>query len=110
MIRVLLAIVFALAMAGPEMHACPIHSGGPGGDAAASHHQDQSSHQKGGHCTCPQPCCPSAVRAVLPPPTALWRAPAQTIRADDPDRSTSVLLPLRKHLLPLALAPPLALA
>jgi len=109
-----LALVFSLAMAGPETHACPIHSSVPGAPGApgapVSHHQDQNSHQKAGHCTCPQACCPPGVGAALPTRPAAWVARPPAVRVADAVHSTSVLLPVRKHLLPFALAPPLALA
>jgi hypothetical protein len=108
MIRVLLTVIFVLAVAGPETHACPIHSSLPG--APVSHHQDQNSHQKAGHCTCPQACCPTAVRTALAVHATSWLASVPAVQFVDPGSSTSVLLAARKHLLPLALAPPLALA
>src|SRR6266576_649191 len=103
-VTAVLALVFSLAMAGSETHACPVHSSVP-----ASHHQEQS-HKKTAHCTCPQACCPSHVSTLLAPPPVAGSLRAPAVRFIEVDRSTSVVLPVRKHLLPLALAPPLALA
>jgi len=107
-VRLVLALVFGLAVAGPETHACPVHSGVLG--APVSHHGDQSSHQKAAHCTCPQACCPTGVRAALPVHAASWLGSVPAVQFVDPVSATSVLLGARKHLLPLALAPPRALA
>jgi len=111
MTRLLLAVVFTLAMAGPETHACPIHSNIPG--SADAHHQDQGAggghHQKASHCTCPQACCPPGVGAALPVATA-WIAPHSIIQVAEASVWTSPLLPARKHILPLALGPPPPLA
>ena len=109
MMRLVLALVFTLAMAGPETHACPIHSKIPG--AADAHHQDQGGghHEKASHCTCPQACCPPGVTAVLSPGTT-WIAPNSVVQVAEADLWTSPLLSARKHILPLALAPPPPLA
>jgi len=99
------ALVFSLAMAGPETHGCPLHGAVQG--VPASHHQGQSSHQKPTHCTCPQACCPTACSAVVSPPTVIWSARIPAIRFFDADRmAPAPLLATRKHLLPPALAPP----
>jgi hypothetical protein len=105
-LRVVLALVFGLAMAGPETHACPVHS------AAPAHHQDGGGggHQKAGHCTCPQACCPAGVSVSIPQATSSWTAIPLPAVGIDVEASRPLLLPARKHLLPLALAPPLALA
>src|ERR1700752_692565 len=104
--RVVLALVFGLAMAGPETHACPVDSATP----APQHHDSGDNHQGAAHCTCPQACCPPGVHGVLAPSTTTWQAATGSILAATTDRATSVLLPRRKHVLPLALAPPLAVA
>jgi hypothetical protein len=103
MTRLLLALVFTLAMAGPETHACTIHTNIPG--TAGAHHQDQGHHQKASQCTCPQACCPPAVNAVLAP-AAAWIAPHSIVHVAEANAWTSPLLSARKHILPLALAPP----
>jgi len=99
-LRVVLALVFGLAMAGPETHACPVHS------AAPAHHQDGGHQQKAGHCTCPQACCPAGVAVSMPTPTARWTAVPLPVVVFEVQASHPLLLPVRKHLLPLALAPP----
>jgi len=100
-LRVVLALVFGLAMAGPETHACPVHS------AAPAHHQDGGHQQKAGHCTCPQACCPVAVSLSIPPTVSSWSATPLPVIAVDVDVDRSTILPSRKRLLPFALAPPL---
>jgi hypothetical protein len=105
-VRVLLALVFGLAMAGPEMHACPLHSATPAG-----HHQDASSHQDTGEssdalCTCPQACCPTAVNVSLPTPPAGWIAAARPVLTVGLESIQALVLPSRTHFLPFALAPP----
>src|SRR6185436_4736829 len=67
-LRLLLVLVFGLAMVGPETHACPIHDQGP------THHQHSSSQHQRAHCTCPQACCPAGVSVSIPTPTASWTA------------------------------------
>jgi len=103
-LRVVLALAFGLAMAGPETHACPVHS------AAPAHHQDGGGHQKAGHCTCPQACCPTGVSVSIPLTTSTWTAVPLPVVVSDVEASRPQLLPSRKRLLPFALAPPLALA
>jgi hypothetical protein len=100
-VRVVLALVFGLAMAGPETHACPVHS------AAPAHHQDGGHQQKAGHCTCPQVCCPAGVSVVIPTTVSSWSAAPLPVIAVDVDTDRSTVLPSRKRLLPFALAPPL---
>jgi len=101
LVTALLALTFALAMAGPETHACPVHS------AAPAHHQDGGSHQqKAGHCTCPQACCPAGVAVSMPTTPASWTAVPLPVVVVDVEASRPLLLPSRKHLLPFALAPP----
>jgi len=99
--RVVLALVFGLAMAGPETHACPVHS------AAPAHHQDGGHQQKAGHCTCPQACCPAGVAVSMPATTASWTAVPLPVVVVAVEASRPLLLPSRTHLLPFALAPPL---
>ncbi len=101
-VRIVLALAFGLAMAGPETHACPIHSAAP---AAPTHHQ--GSHQQSkAHCTCPQACCPAAACAAAPPAPATLKPAPNPLVVLDPDLLQSLVLPPRKHVLPLALAPP----
>ncbi|PYO92865.1 MAG: hypothetical protein DMD62_11925 [Gemmatimonadetes bacterium] len=98
-LRIVLALLFGLAMVGPETHACPIHS------AAPAHHQGSHQHSKAG-CTCPQACCPAAAPAALPATASVWNAAPRQVRVIDPDLLNSIVLPSRKHILPIALAPP----
>ncbi|HET8713763.1 MAG TPA: hypothetical protein VFM23_08805 [Gemmatimonadales bacterium] len=99
--RVLIALLFGLAVAGPETHACPVHSASPG------HHQDAGgSHHSKGLCTCPQACCPSAVSVSLPAPQLGWTASLGPILMVSLDNRHDVVLPSRTHLLPFALPPP----
>jgi len=99
-IRIVLALIFGLAMAGPETHACPVHSATP------AHHQDSGGHQKAGHCTCPQACCPAGASVSIPKTTSNWSASPLPVIAVDIDRARPGLLPSRKRFLPFALAPP----
>jgi hypothetical protein len=99
-LRIVLVLVFGLAMAGPETHACPVHN------AAPAHHQDGGHQQKAGHCTCPQACCPASVGVPIPTTNSSWTAVPLPVAVVDVEASRSPLLPSRKHLLPLALAPP----
>jgi hypothetical protein len=104
-VRVVLALVFGLAMAGPETHACPVHSDAP----VAGHHQGAGGgggHQEKAHCTCPQACCPTAQTVSLPPPEARWVAASAPVLAVDLESVHPVVLLARKHFLPFALAPP----
>ncbi|HWC73804.1 MAG TPA: hypothetical protein VG454_07685 [Gemmatimonadales bacterium] len=104
-VRVVLALVFSLAMAGPESHACPIHGGHQG--VPASHHQSRNDHHKSSHCTCPQACCPAACTPALVVPPVIWSARIPAVRFFDADRAAPApLLATRKHLLPPAIAPP----
>jgi hypothetical protein len=101
-LRVVLALVFGLAMAGPETHACPVHT------AAPAHHQDGGGgHQKTSHCTCPQACCPAGVSLSIPTTVSSWSAAPLPVIVVDVDADRSTVLPSRKRLLPFALAPPL---
>ena len=99
-VRVVLALVFGLAMAGPETHACPVHS------AALAHHQDGGHQQKAGHCTCPQACCPAGFSVSIPTTVASWSAVPLPVVAVDVGADRETVLPSRKRLLPFALAPP----
>jgi len=101
-LRVILALVFGLAVAGPEAHACPVHSA----THAPAHHQDAGGHQKTPHCTCPQPCCPTALGAVLPA-SAARLVVSGTVFAVDYAAAPAALLPSRAHVLPFAIGPPL---
>jgi hypothetical protein len=98
-LRIVLTLVFGLAMAGPEAHACPVHS-------APAHHQDGSGHHKGSHCTCPQACCPASVSVSIPTPISTWAATSAPVVTVELEASRPYSLPARKRLLPFALAPP----
>jgi len=101
-VRVVLALVFGLAVAGPETHACPVHSATP-----ASHHQNAGNgHQEAAHCTCPQACCPSGVGLSLPLPSSGWSAVAAPVVEVDLSAVAPTFLPSRTYLLPFALGPP----
>jgi hypothetical protein len=98
-LRIVLALAFGLAMAGPETHACPVHS------AAPVHHQD-GSHHKASHCTCPQACCPAGVSVSIPTTASTWTAAPLPLVVADVETVHPHFLPSRKRLLPFALAPP----
>jgi len=100
-VRIVLALVFGLAMVGPEAHACPIHDQGP------THHQHSSSQHQRAHCTCPQACCPAGVSVSLPMQVATWTGAPLAVVAVDLQVVHPRILPSRTHLLPFALAPPL---
>ncbi len=101
MLRIVLTVVFGLAVAGPETHACPVHSPAP----VSSHHQ--GNHQPGkGHCTCPQACCPAGVSVSLPMQVASWTAAPRPVVAVNLEAARPQQLPTRKRLLPFALPPP----
>jgi hypothetical protein len=107
-VRVVLALVFGLAVAGPETHACPVHSAPP---PNASHHQDAGNgHHETALCTCPQACCPSGVSLSVPVSPSGWSSLAAPVLAVDLSAASSSFLPSRTHLLPFALGPPRALA
>ena len=93
--RVVLALVFGLAMAGPESQVCSHHASG---------------HHKQTHSTVPQACCPADVRVSIPTPPSSWTAASLPIVVVDADVVHQRFLPARTRLLPFALAPPLALA
>jgi len=93
--RVVLALVFGLAMAGPDTQACNHHG---------------SAHHKQTHSTLPQACCPADVRVSIPTPPSSWTAVPLAIVVVDADPVYLPVLPARRRLLPFALAPPLALA
>lgn len=103
-LRVVLALVFGLAVAGPETHACPVHN------AAPAHHQDGTAHHKAAHCTCPQACCPAGVGVSLPTPAPTPTVVPSPVLVVEVAPAHFVYLPSRLHLLPFALAPPHALA
>jgi hypothetical protein len=106
--RVVLALVFGLAMAGPETHACPVHSAPApaGADAAHAQHQDNGGDQQSAHCTCPQTCGAAAVGFSLPAASLSWTGASSPVVIADFDASRAVVLPARARLLPFALAPP----
>src|SRR4026208_2210278 len=70
-LRVVLALVFGLAVAGPETHACPVHSA----THAPAHHPDTPGHPETPHRTCPQPRCPTHPGQRPPPAPAHPQAP-----------------------------------
>jgi hypothetical protein len=106
-VRVLVALVFGLAMAGPETHACPVHSAAP---PLGSHHQQSGDHQQTAHCTCPQACCPSAVSAHALASSVTWTVPALPQRFADADSPVSFYVVAIEHAHPFALGPPHSLA
>jgi len=99
-VRVLFALVFALAIVGPEVHACPVHSATPG------HHQDSESHHQNAHCTCPQACCRSGVSLSLPATPVAWSVAAGPVITASDEVAAPFFLPSRDFVLPFALAPP----
>ena len=94
-LRVVLALVFGLAMAGPDTQACNHHGNG--------HHQET-------HRSVPQACCPADVRVSIPTPPSSWTVAPLPIVVVDSDAVHTRFLPARKRLLPFALAPPQLLA
>src|SRR6267378_2154824 len=58
-LRVVLALAFGLAMAGPDTQACNHHG---------------SAHHKQTHSTVPQACCPADARVSIPTPPSTWTA------------------------------------
>ncbi|HYX82762.1 MAG TPA: hypothetical protein VE714_10245 [Gemmatimonadales bacterium] len=104
--RILLAMVLGLALAGPEAHQCPVHDQhgiAQHGSSRNHHHHDE---QPKGHCTCPQPCCPGGVAVALPAAASHWTAVALPTVVISFEAIGAQLLPVRKHLLPFAQAPP----
>jgi len=105
------ALWFGLATLGPQAHQCPLHDAPVA--AAAAHAASHASHDapKGHqHCSCPQACCPAGALVALPAAQARWTAaPAPVVRAVV--ALPRVVLPRApRYLLPVALAPPHALA
>jgi hypothetical protein len=98
-LRIVLALAFGLAMAGPETHACPVHT------AVPVHHQD-GGHHKASHCTCPQACCPAGVAVSMSATTASWAAVPLPVVVVGVAVTHRPPLPSRTRLLPFALAPP----
>jgi len=106
-----LALWFGVATFGPQAHQCPLHDAPV--TATAGHAAGHASHDapKGHeHCSCPQACCPAGALVALPAVAARWTpAPAPVV-------VTTVALPrvvlprAPRYLLPVALAPPHALA
>ena len=113
-IRVLsaaLALWFSLAMVGPQAHQCPLHDAPVAAAAAhASGHASHDAPKSHQHCSCPQACCPAGVAVALPTVAPRWTsAPAPVVVAAV--ALPRLVVPLApRHLLPFALAPPLALA
>jgi hypothetical protein len=110
-VRVLLVLVFGLAMVGPEAHHCPVHDQHASAPAGPSHHANGPDHQQASNklCTCPQACCPVPAFTVAerPVPWTLTSAPTIVVAFDAP---RPLSLARRKHLQPPALAPPIALS
>ena len=109
LLGVALALVFGVAMAGPETHQCPVHDQHA---SPAAHHQTQSpDHQDSPqeHCTCPQACCPVGVGVALPATARTWTSAAAPLHGSVFVPSAPVTRRAPKHLLPFALAPPRAL-
>jgi hypothetical protein len=109
-----LALWFGLAMAGPELHRCPLHdvpavpAAAPAHAAGHASHGAPRSHQ---HCSCPQACCPAGVGVALAAVPVRWTAAVAAPVADaTPVLYDAVLRGAPPHLLPFALAPPHALA
>jgi hypothetical protein len=101
-----LALAFGLAMAGPEMHQCPVHDQHT---SPAAHHQTQSpDHQDGPqkHCTCPQACCPVGVGVALLPGVAPSITAAAAVQTPILAAHTTNVARAPRYLLPFALAPP----
>ncbi|HKC41021.1 MAG TPA: hypothetical protein VKC15_15885 [Gemmatimonadales bacterium] len=106
-----LALWFGLTMVGLQAHQCPVHDN-PTAPAAAhrsghASHDAPASHQ---HCSCPQACCPAGVGVALPVASSRWTTAATPIADAAPTIYRVVLPRAPRHLLPLALAPPYALA
>lgn len=93
--RILLALVFGLAMASPEPVNC-------------SHHQDSAPHHKAPHTTPAQACCPASVSPSIPRLAVSWIATPPPVLVVAVDAPRSFVPPVRKRLLPFALAPPRA--
>ena len=112
-----LALAFGLAMAGPEVHQCPLHdqaaapAASHAGHAATQHDADhQTSGHQNGHCTCPQACCPVGVGVALPAVSFRWTIVAASSDDSAPVLAVSFRPSTPPHFLPFALAPPRALA
>jgi hypothetical protein len=101
-LRIVLTLVFGLAMVGPEAHACPIHDEGP----TPTHHQHSSSNHQRAHCTCPQACCPAGVSVSLPMLVATWTVAGRPVVAVSLEVVQARVFPARPRLLPFGLAPP----
>ncbi len=109
-----LALWFALAMLGPEVHQCPLHDVHPPiAPAAAAHASGHASHgapPSHQHCSCPQACCSAGIGVPLVVAPVRWTA-AGTRIADVTPAPDGVVLPgAPPHLFPFALAPPHTLA
>jgi len=113
-----LALAFGLAMAGPEVHQCPLHDRAAAPQAAHASHaaaQHDAGHQQSGghqdsHCTCPQACCPVGVGVALPTAAFRWTTVAASSDGPVPVFAVSFRPSTPPHFLPFALAPPRALA
>ena len=95
-VRVVLALAFGLAMAGPEAQDC--------------HHHPTGRHHKPPHSTAPQACCPADVRVAVPTTAPSWTAAPRLVITVNIATARPGPLPSRKRLLPFALAPPQPLA
>src|SRR4051812_1785573 len=96
-LRVVLALAFGLSMAGQDTRAC-------------SHHHDLTGHHKGTQDSAPHACCPPSVNGALPAISAGSVAVPLPVVVVAVAAAPSLLLPARKHILPLALGPPHSLA
>jgi len=103
-LRFFFVLAFGLAMVGPEAHHCPVHD--QHAPAPASHHQQGGDHQQASHklCTCPQACCPVTTAVAIVPQSWTLTAPLARLSAQSP--AVRVIVAARKHLQPLAQAPP----
>lgn len=106
-LRVFFVLVFGLAMVGPEAHHCPVHDQHA---PAPAHHQTSGEHQQQSQhlCTCPQACCPVSVAVTLPQPIVSWTLTPSATLVVVAESPSAVDLAPRKHLQPLAHAPPIA--
>jgi hypothetical protein len=98
LLRVVLALVFGLAMALPQAPSC-------------THHEDAhpSGHHHDAQTSPPQACCPAAITASLHTPVPRWTIAPAPRRVADAPLITPLVLPARARALPFALAPPASL-
>src|SRR5712692_3384001 len=84
-LRVVLALAFGLAMAGPDTQLCNHHG---------------SAHHKQTHTTLPQACCPADARVSIPTPPSTWTAAPLAFVVVDADAVRLPVLPARPRFLP----------